>query len=310
MVSYYLNLSGLLAIIIDNEDNEYEIYRELLPVLSKALKSGPKPLKELECLAITSLFGSTRSEETENAMQILWNFIQSDTNHSSDVLHAAISAWLFLVASLDGWRFSYNRWQGAISYFLNLLQNGDPSLSLIAAEGLALLFESKIIDKFSFKEQNSSTPMYTYTEETFKGVVLEKLRLALEQITHQNVADKMKVQYLRTLNYFQFNYLKSFLGDEGFYIHMKENEKLQEIFDFTPRKISRPIQDLYTPVAEETSINKRFVFEDKHIKRISKDKIAKRKNMIKGLLDKEKTISMTKYRKSAEERKLMGLWNE
>ncbi|EXB63625.1 hypothetical protein L484_026967 [Morus notabilis] len=279
-LTFYSNSECLLAIIIDNEDNEYEIYRELLPVLSKALKSGPKPLKELECLAITSLFGSTRSEETENAMQILWNFIQSDTNHSSDVLHAAISAWLFLVASLDGWRFSYNRWQGAISYFLNLLQNGDPSLSLIAAEGLALLFESKIIDKFSFKEQNSSTPMYTYTEETFKGVVLEKLRLALEQITHQNVADKMKVQYLRTLNYFQFNYLKSFLGDEGFYIHMK------------------------------TSINKRFVFEDKHIKRISKDKIAKRKNMIKGLLDKEKTISMTKYRKSAEERKLMGLWNE
>ncbi|EXB63626.1 hypothetical protein L484_026968 [Morus notabilis] len=96
-LTFYSNSECLLAIIIDNEDNEYEIYRELLPVLSKALKSGPKPLK-----------------------------------HSSDVLHVAISAWLFLVASLDGWRFSYNRWQGAISSFLNLLQNGDPSLSLIA----------------------------------------------------------------------------------------------------------------------------------------------------------------------------------
>lgn len=68
---------------------------------------------------------------------------------------------------------------------------------------MALIFESQIIDKFSFKEENSSTPTYSYTEETFKGVVLEKLRLALEQITRQNAADKMKVQYLRILNYFQ-----------------------------------------------------------------------------------------------------------
>lgn len=45
MVSSYLKFPGLLAMIVADEDNEQEIYIELLPVLSEALKTGPKTLK-------------------------------------------------------------------------------------------------------------------------------------------------------------------------------------------------------------------------------------------------------------------------
>lgn len=44
-VSSYAKFSALLAMIVTDEDNEQEIYTELLPILSEALKSGPKTLK-------------------------------------------------------------------------------------------------------------------------------------------------------------------------------------------------------------------------------------------------------------------------
>ena len=44
--------------IIDDEDDQNEIYRESLPVLSEAIKSGPKALKVL-----TILFGNIYAKE-------------------------------------------------------------------------------------------------------------------------------------------------------------------------------------------------------------------------------------------------------
>ncbi|KAI5314089.1 hypothetical protein L3X38_043265 [Prunus dulcis] len=53
---------GLLAIIICCQDKISDVYRELLPLLSEALKSGTATLKMLNCLAIVGFVGSTNSE--------------------------------------------------------------------------------------------------------------------------------------------------------------------------------------------------------------------------------------------------------
>ncbi|GMN37888.1 hypothetical protein TIFTF001_007190 [Ficus carica] len=279
---------ALLAMIVTDEDNEQEIYTELLPILSEALKSGPKTLKVFECLAIITYFCAINSDETERTMGIIWDFIHSDSNTnarkcSPKVLVAATSAWSFLVTSVDGWRFSSKHWQGAVSYLLDLLENDDPLICVAAGEGLAVIFESRNLDKFCSREEKSSgessaPKMYSCIEEQIKGVILEKLeRLSEKQISDSS--DKVKRQYLHVLDYFksgccpeicesfgrdtlklsswsqiiQWNYLKSFLGDNGFYTHMMGNEKLQDVFGFTPTRISRPdrYRNLYIPTVEE-----------------------------------------------------------
>ncbi|EXC31469.1 hypothetical protein L484_003668 [Morus notabilis] len=262
-------LERLLAMIVADEDNEQEIYIELLPVLSEALKTGPKTLKVLECLAIVTFFCASNSAETERAMGIIWEFIHSDSNanarkRSPDVLVAAISAWSFLVSSLDGWRFNAKCWQGAVSYLLRLLEDDDPSVYIAAGHGLALIFESRNLDKFCSREksygESSTLKMYSCVEESIKGVVLEKLEhLGRKQIS-ETVVDKVKKQYLHILEYFQ------------------GNGKLQDAFELRPTGTCMPVEKLYVPTVKEVSVSY-FLPKERDLSHLTKEESKKERLM-------------------------------
>lgn len=90
---------------------------------------------------------------------------------------------------------------------MRLLEDDDPSVYIAAGQGLALIFESRNLDKFCSREksygESSTLKMYSCVEETIKGVVLEKLEhLGRKQIS-ETVVDKVKKQYLHILEYFQ-----------------------------------------------------------------------------------------------------------
>ncbi|PQP94250.1 uncharacterized protein Pyn_33832 [Prunus yedoensis var. nudiflora] len=75
--------------IIGYEDKVSEVYMELLPVLSKAPKSGTTAVKVLDCLGIVAFFGATNSEDIQNAMQIIWQFIHADQSDANEEKHSA-----------------------------------------------------------------------------------------------------------------------------------------------------------------------------------------------------------------------------
>lgn len=102
----------------------------------------------------------------------------------------------------------------AVLYLLDLLENDDPLVCVAAGEGLAVIFESRNLDKFCSREEKSSgessaPKMYSCIEEQIKGVILEKLeRLSEKQISDSS--DKVKRQYLRVLDYFKVLFLLYF----------------------------------------------------------------------------------------------------
>ncbi|KAJ6906760.1 hypothetical protein NC652_024234 [Populus alba x Populus x berolinensis] len=170
-----LNALGLLAMTIDNEEDARELYRSSLAVLSETLNSGTETLKILDSLAMITFFCANYSNETEEPMKIIWTFLDADSDnevarkHSSAVLAAAISALVFSAhnhGDMETQRRTLARECTlntsinvevldftdilivcflhecggsiieAISYFTNVLEEGDESVHVAAAEAL------------------------------------------------------------------------------------------------------------------------------------------------------------------------------
>ncbi|WKA10245.1 hypothetical protein VitviT2T_027826 [Vitis vinifera] len=144
-ISLAAHTIGLVAVAVAHRARE--VYVESLPVLSAALKSGSVSSKILECLVLVTFFGAENCEDTQSAMQMIWEFIHKKS--ASTLLATAISAWTFLLASMDGWKLSYKHWQGATSYLSNLLKEEDEAVRLAAGEALALILETGFLEKFS-----------------------------------------------------------------------------------------------------------------------------------------------------------------
>ncbi|XP_050205781.2 uncharacterized protein LOC126655589 [Mercurialis annua] len=248
---------GLLGMIVKDEDCAHEIYQDFITVFLEDLVSEPKKFKILDSLAIVTFFGSQNVEETEKAMHIIWNFLQADSSvkligqkHSATALAAAISAWSFLLSSMEGWKINQNYWKGAIAYLSNLLEEEDDECVYVAAaEALALIFETDSIDKFSTDDS---------FKQGLKESITEKLRCQAMKAT-ENVGKQEAIKDV--LKHFeaagisseayaefggdelllstwtqriQLKFVKSFLGEDGFVRHMIENEILQSAFEFTP----------------------------------------------------------------------------
>ncbi|CAK9144966.1 unnamed protein product [Ilex paraguariensis] len=291
---------GLLAITIGCGANAHELYREAIDPLSKALKSAPETFipSILECLAIVTFIGRSNVEETEKAMQIIWRFIhlQSGFNgvarkHSAVVLTSAISAWSFLLTSMDSWNLSYNHWQGAIDFFLNILETDGGSVLAAASESLALIFEVESFDKFvcdtkvtsdsSICKEGNCLKGFSSTQELKEAIIGQVRSLSqqaegcssaskvvnndckyswdivkvLEEDCFPETSVKIGHQILRLCTWsqlLQMNYLKNFLGG-GFLKHMLENEQLHDVFDFTPKPLSS--NEPYVCEREEVSVH-------------------------------------------------------
>lgn len=291
---------GLLAITVGCGDNAHELYAQTLPILSEALKSGSESgnlISILDCLAIVTFVGRSDLEETQKSMQNIWHYIHSESgynvgrgNHSAAVRRAAISAWSFLLSTMDGWTLKYKYWQGAIPFFLNLLEADDESVHVAAGEALALIFEVGCLEKFSgnskngtdsspndetnllngassvqeLKEQVLNRMSFLSLKEKAESLVDKSVKKhsstwdfikVLEDDGFPNTSVKIGKQTLKLKRWsqlLQLNFMKRLLGG-GFVRHMLENELLHDVFDFTPG--TRPAgKALYVCEREEVKV--------------------------------------------------------
>ncbi|CAA7393595.1 unnamed protein product [Spirodela intermedia] len=187
---------GLLAITIGCGSIAHEIMEECIPNFYQALTSGSDSLKKsaiLDCLAVICFVGGEEVEEKEKAMKIIWELIhpKSGSNVTLSkpipiVLASAISAWSFILSTLNPRNINSQTWRESISYLSTLLDKDDRSVRIASGEAIALIFELGRLDKFSQedtgfyeneKHEGAKPPSggFTYVE-TLKGKILSQAR--------------------------------------------------------------------------------------------------------------------------------------
>ncbi|XP_040934510.1 uncharacterized protein [Gossypium hirsutum] len=142
----------------------------------------------LGCLTVVTFFGASNSDETESVMKLLWDLINPGTDSSIErkdslaILTVMISAWSFLLFTIDGWRLSHKNWQGAITYFSNILDSNDEALCAAACEALALVFEFNCMEKFSSKTKDSNKEL--------KDNIIKQLRSRLSETGNERISSQ------------------------------------------------------------------------------------------------------------------------
>ncbi|KAF8406208.1 hypothetical protein HHK36_008293 [Tetracentron sinense] len=302
-ISLACHAIGLLALTVGCGDNAHEILEESIHPLSQALKLGSESSKIssiLDCLAIITFVGGNGPEEMESSMQIMWQVVHPKlganvvaSKPSAAVLTAAISAWSFLLTTMNGWRLNSRHWQESISYFSSLLDKDDQSVSIAAVEALALIFEIGSLEKFSCEakgsndssdhEGNKSRERYACIQG-LKEKILNQVRnlsveagnkgsakkdLCSQRNLFQDVVEFLEDGYCPETSMkiggeslkistwsqlIQLNFLKRFLGG-GFVKHMLENGFLHDVFEFTPKREHLPVNDHNTFNSEKVVIN-------------------------------------------------------
>ncbi|XP_039037887.1 interferon-related developmental regulator 1-like [Hibiscus syriacus] len=283
-ISLASHVIGLLALTVGPGDNAREILEESITPISQASKSGSESSKIaslLECLAIITFVGGVDPEETEKSMQIMWQTVHPKLGSnvvtvkpSSAVITAVVSAWSFLLTTMDGWRLSPKLWQESIAYLSTLLDKDDRLVRIAAGEALAVIFEMGSLEKFaaeakgsndgSISEGNKSKEGFSHIQG-LRGKILNQVRglsveaggkgSAKKDLNNQRNLFKDVLEFLEDgycpetslkiggdslqtstwSQLIQLNFLKHFLGG-GFTKHMQENEFLQDVFGFTPKR--------------------------------------------------------------------------
>ncbi|KAF3446557.1 hypothetical protein FNV43_RR11737 [Rhamnella rubrinervis] len=281
-ISLASHVIGLLALTVGYGDNAREILEDSIPPISQALKSGAESAKIslLECLAIITFVGGNDPEQTERSMQIMWQVVHPKLGSnvvavkpSAAVITAMVSAWSFLLTTMDGWKLNPKDWQGSLSYLSTLLDKDDRSVRIAAGEALALIFEIGSLEKFSVEAKDSSDgstqegsrPREFLHIQGLKAKIMNQVRnLSAEAGGKGSTKKDLNSQrnlFREVLEFFedgytpensmkiggeslqtstwnqliQLNFLKHFLGG-GFVKHMQENEFLHDVFGFTPKK--------------------------------------------------------------------------
>ncbi|KAE8658965.1 Detected protein of confused Function [Hibiscus syriacus] len=139
-----------------------------------ALTVGPASV--LECLAIITFVGGIGPEETEKSMQIMWQLVHPKLGSnvvtvkpSAVAITATVSAWSFLLTTMDGWRLSPKLWQESIEYLYTLLDKDDLSVRIAAGEALAVIFEMGSLEKFSAEVKGSNNGSITEGNKSKEG---------------------------------------------------------------------------------------------------------------------------------------------
>ncbi|KAL6983004.1 hypothetical protein U1Q18_016398 [Sarracenia purpurea var. burkii] len=267
---------GLLALTTGPGDKAREILEESVSPISQAFKSGSETSKLsslLECLAIITFVGGTEPDETEKSMQMMWQVVHPKlgsnvvaTKPTPSVITSMVSAWSFLLTTVDGWTLDPKNWQESISYFSALLDKDDRSIRIAAGEALALIFERGNLEKFSGEANASSDSSRDFANiQGLRAKILNQVRnlsveaggkgsnkkdLNSQRNSFRDILDFLEAGYppetsvkiggesLNTTSWsqlIQLNFLKHFLGG-GFVKHMQENEFLHDVFGFTPKK--------------------------------------------------------------------------
>ncbi|BBG95163.1 interferon-related developmental regulator family protein / IFRD protein family, partial [Prunus dulcis] len=237
---------GLLALTVGCGDNANELLEDSLPVISQAFKSGSEATKTSAVVAVKP---------------------------SAPVITTMVSAWSFLLTTMDGWNLNPKDWQESISYLSSLLDKDDRSIRIASGEALALIFELGILEKFSAgakistdssTEEGNKPREYVHIQGLKAKIINQARNLSAEaggkssakkDLSNQRntfrdileyfedgyspeISIKIGSESLQTSTWaqmIQLNFLKHFLGG-GFIKHMQENELLQDVFGFTPKK--------------------------------------------------------------------------
>nr|XP_016487981.1 PREDICTED: uncharacterized protein LOC107808017 [Nicotiana tabacum] len=162
-VDLALQLIGLVVLTLGAGDNAHEIYEESLVFLPKLLNSKlSHSVEVLECLSIVTLVAARDFVDTERTMEIIWQFMNQETKHSSYVTAAAISAWALLLSDINICRIGHKKWKELIPYLLKQLEEGDEDVTAASIDALALIFE---------KETRYSNALELYKSEYEEGAV-------------------------------------------------------------------------------------------------------------------------------------------
>lgn len=272
---------GLLALTTGSGNNAREILQESVPIISQALKSRSESSKVaslLDCLAVNTFVGGEEPEETERSMQIMWQVVHPKAGvnvmggkPSPAVIAAMVSAWSFLLTTINAWSLSLKDWQESISYLSTLLDKDDRSVRIAAGEALAVIFDVGDFERFSVERNVSSGNTDKAAQEGYihlqglRGKVLNQVRdlaseaggkgTAKKDLNNQRTLFRDLLDFLEdgytpetstkiggeTLitsswsELIQLNFLKHFLRG-GFVKHMMENEFLHAVFGFSPKK--------------------------------------------------------------------------
>ncbi|KAL4281019.1 hypothetical protein GQ457_03G030140 [Hibiscus cannabinus] len=275
---------GLLALTVGPGDKAHEILKESMAPLSQALKSGSessKIISLLNCLAIITFVGGNDPEEIEKSMQIMRQLVPSKLGSNAitvkptaAVITAAVSAWSFLLTTMDGWRLGPKLWQESVTYLSSLLDKDDRCVRIAAGEALSLIFEMGSLEKFSgegkgscdgsVSEGNKSKDGFSHIQGLKEKLLNQARDLSVEaggkgsskkDLNNQRNLFKDVLEFLEygyspetslkiggdTLctstwsQLIQLNFFKRFLGG-GFAKHMQDNEFLQDVFGFTPKR--------------------------------------------------------------------------
>ncbi|KAK6116007.1 hypothetical protein DH2020_008276 [Rehmannia glutinosa] len=274
---------GLLALTTGPGEKAQEILDESVTPISEALRIRSETSKMsslLECLAVITFVGGEEPEHTEKSMQIMWQVAHPKlgpnvavAKPSPAMITMVVSAWSFLLTTIDGRALNAKSWQESISYLSTLLDKDDRQLRIAAGEALALIFEMGSLEKFcgetkvstdtSIDEGNGSRKlMYIHG---LKSKVINQVRglsaeaggkgtakkdLNSQRNTFRDILDFLEDGYtpetstkiggesLNTSTWadlIQINFLKHFLGG-GFVKHMQDNQFLHDVFGFKPKK--------------------------------------------------------------------------
>ncbi|GAB2269631.1 hypothetical protein Dimus_004556 [Dionaea muscipula] len=278
------NVIGLLALTVGSGSSAHELLEETVPVISQALRSRSESAKVqalLDCLAVVTFISGNAHEETERSMQIMWQVVHPKlstnvvaTKPPIGVITAMVSAWSFLLTTVNGSSFNLKDWQEFISYLSSLLDKDDRSVRIAAGEALAVIFETGQFEKVfgelnassdgTHKEGNNPRDGYLHLQGLRAKVVNQVRELAAEaggkgsakkdlnsqKNLFRDVLDLLEDGYspetsvkiggesLNTSSWsqlIQVNFLKHFLKG-GFVKHMQENYFLHDVFGFTPKK--------------------------------------------------------------------------
>ncbi|KAL4583366.1 hypothetical protein LXL04_007937 [Taraxacum kok-saghyz] len=269
---------GLLALTAGSGEKAQEILEESVSPISEALRSRSEASKIaslLEGLAVIAFVGGKEPEETEKCMQILWQVVHPKlgpnvvaSKPSPGIITAVVSAWSFLLTTMDGWSLDPKSWQESVSYLSTLLEKDDRSVRIAAGEALALIYEMGNLEKFCGGSKGGndgiSSRDVTHIQGLRAKVVIQVRDLAAEaggkgtsakkdlnnqRNTFRDILEFLEDGYapetsvkiggesLTTSTWsqlIQLNFLKRFLGG-GFVKHMQENELLHDVFNFTPK---------------------------------------------------------------------------
>lgn len=275
---------GLLALTAGLGEKAAEILEDSVTPISEALRSRSEAKKLeslLEGLAVIAFVGGNEPEETEKCMQLMWQVVHPKlgpnvvaTKPSPAIITAVVSAWSFLLTTMDGWALDPKLWQESVSYLSTLLDKDDRSVRIAAGEALALIYEKGNLEKFcgGSKGDSDSSVKDAAHIHSFRTKILNQVRnlsaeaggkaIAKKDLNNQRNTFKDILEFLEdgyapetsikigggslaTLTWsqlIQLNYMKRFLGG-GFVKHMQENEFLHEVFNFTPKKKSLSKED-------------------------------------------------------------------